>query len=240
MALIRTVLFYLFAVPSTLLMGGIFSLFSFLVPYPKRYYLVIGSWARVMHILTVYVLGIRVKVTGRENIPKDACVIVSNHQSAWETYYLQLVFHPQSQVAKASLLKIPFFGWAFAMLRPIAIDRKNKRKAMTQVIEQGVERIADGSSVLIFPEGTRAKPGKPLRFRRGGAVLAKEAGCLMVPVAHNAGSFWHNDRFILNSGTVDLVIHPPIATDAHSADELMQMAEANITQTLRDLDNPNV
>ena len=231
-AYVRTVLFYLASVPFTMLWAAFFGLFAFLIPYPTRYHVVIGGWAKVMHFLTVVLLGIRVRVHGRENIPSQACVIISNHQSAWETYYMQHLFRPQSQVAKASLLKIPLFGWTFGMMKPIAIDRSNKRQAMTQILEQGTQRIREGSSVLIFPEGTRSKPSEPLPFRIGGAVLAKQAECLMVPVTHNSGRFWLNDRFVKQSGVVDVFIHPPISTQHKDAGELMADAERVIVEQL--------
>jgi 1-acyl-sn-glycerol-3-phosphate acyltransferase len=189
----------------------------------------------MMHLFTVVLLGIRVRVHGRENIPDEACVIISNHQSAWETYYMQHLFKPQSQVAKSSLLKIPLFGWTFAMMKPIAIDRSNRRQAMSQVIEQGIDRISDGCSVLIFPEGTRTEPGQPLPFRKGGAVLAKQAGCKIVPVTHNSGTYWLNKSFAKKSGVVDIVIHPPIDTLERDAEVLMQEAQSVVYAQLEQL-----
>lgn len=232
---IRTIIFYLFSVPFTMGWAVIWGVCAFMIPYPARYHLVIGTWAKVMHLFTVVILGIRVRVHGRENIPDEACVIISNHQSAWETYYTQLLFNPQSQVAKASLLKIPLFGWTFGMIKPIAIDRTNKRQAMSQVIEQGTDRIAEGASVLIFPEGTRTEPGHPLPFRKGGAVLAKSAGCLMVPVTHNSGEFWLNKSFGKKSGVVDIFIHKPIDTSKAEPDALMREAERVINAQLDEL-----
>jgi 1-acyl-sn-glycerol-3-phosphate acyltransferase len=232
---IRTVLFYLASVPFTLFWATFFGIFSFFIPYPLRYYIVVGGWARVIHFLTITVLGINVQVHGRENIPNRPCVIISNHQSAWETYYLQLLFKPQSQVAKDSLLKIPFFGWTFALMKPIAINRSNKRQAVTQVLEQGVERIADGCSVLIFPEGTRSTPGYPLPFRKGGAVLAKKAGCPIVPITHNSGDYWLNKAFGKRSGTVNIYIHPAIHTQNLSAEELITQAEQVIVKKLAEM-----
>lgn len=232
-ATIRTILFYLVSVPFTMTWAAFFGLFAFLIPYPARYHVVIGGWAKAMHAFTVVLLGIRVRVHGRENIPDEACVIISNHQSAWETYFMQHLFKPQSQVAKASLLKIPFFGWTFAMMKPIAIDRSNRRQAMAQVIEKGSERIAEGSSVLIFPEGTRTLPGQPLPFRKGGAVLAKTAGCKIVPVSHNSGEFWLNTQFAKRPGVIDITVHPAIETRDREAEDLMRDAERIILSTLR-------
>lgn len=235
MAVIRTVLFYLAAVPFTMTWAAIWGLVAFLIPYPLRYHIVIGGWAQAIHLFTVVLLGIRVRVHGRENIPDGACVIVSNHQSAWETYYLQHLFRPQSQVAKASLLKIPLFGWTFGMLKPIAIDRGNRRQAMSQVIEQGQARIAEGSSVLIFPEGTRTDPEHPLPFRKGGAVLAKAAGCPIVPVSHNSGRYWKNKGFAKHAGVIDIKIHPAIDTQSGEPEALMAAAEAAIREHLDEL-----
>jgi len=234
-ATIRTVVFYLVSVPFTLTWAAVFGLIAYMIPYPLRYYLVIGGWARVMHLCTLYILGIRVRVHGRANIPLQACVIVANHQSAWETYFLQLLFHPQSQVAKASLLKIPLFGWTFAMMKPIAIDRNNRRQAMTQVVELGSQRIAEGNSVLIFPEGTRAAPEQLLPFRQGGALLAKKAGCVMVPVSHNSGQYWRNDRFAKRAGTIDIHIHPALDAGTREPADLMASAATTIQSQLHAL-----
>ncbi len=238
-ATFRTILFYLASVPFTMIWAAIFGLFAYLIPYPTRYHVVIGGWAKVMHFFTVYLLGIRVRVHGRENIPEQACVIISNHQSAWETYYMQHLFKPQSQVAKASLLKIPLFGWTFGMMKPIAIDRSNKRQAMAQVIEQGSQRIAEGCSVLIFPEGTRSEPGHPLPFRKGGAVLAKTAGCTIVPVTHNSGTFWLNKTFAKKAGVIDIFVHPAIETKDRDPVELIAEAERVITAQLSAISDQN-
>jgi 1-acyl-sn-glycerol-3-phosphate acyltransferase len=234
---IRTVLFYLVSVPFTMSWAAMFCFFAYLIPYPTRYHVVIGGWAKVMHVLSIVLLGIRVRVHGRENIPDGACVVMSNHQSAWETYFMQLLFKPQAQVAKASLLKIPVFGWTFGMMKPIAIDRANRRQAMSQVIEQGSARIAEGSSVLIFPEGTRSKPNKPLPFRKGGAVLAKAAGCSIVPVTHNSGHFWSNERFAKHAGVIDLYVHPAISTVDRSAEDLISEVEEVVIGRLKDLES---
>ena len=235
LASIRTAFFYSVSIPFTLVWATLFGVLCFLIPFPLRYHVVIGGWARIMHLLSIILLGIRVRVHGREHIPDGPCVIVSNHQSAWETYYLQLLFKPQSQVAKKSLLKIPFFGWTFALMKPIAIDRANRRQAMSQLLEQGCERIADGCSILIFPEGTRSKPGQPMSFRVGGAVLAKKAGCPIVPVTHNSGDFWVNKSFAKRAGVVDVYIHPAMTTDKEEADVLMAATEKVIVTKLAEL-----
>ena len=194
----------------------------------------------MLQVLAVSVLGIRCNVHGRENIPRQAGVIISNHQSAWETFYLQILFAPQSQVAKSSLLKIPIFGWTFSLMRPISIDRSKRRKAMSQVIEQGAQRISQGSFVLIFPEGTRAKPGAPLPFRKGGVLLAQHAQCHVIPVTHNGGQFWLNDRFAKLPGTIDLFIHPVISSIGKDTDAFSAEVENTIVSKLDEIsDKPD-
>jgi 1-acyl-sn-glycerol-3-phosphate acyltransferase len=237
MATLRTFLFYLLVVPFTFAWAAVFGLFAFLIPYPLRNKIVIGGWARVLNVLAITILGIRCNVHGRENIPAQAGVIISNHQSAWETFYLQILFAPQSQVAKSSLLKIPIFGWTFSLMRPISINRANRRKAMSQVIEQGSQRISEGSFVLIFPEGTRAQPGSPLPFRKGGVLLAKAAQCHVIPVTHNGGEYWLNDRFAKLPGTIDLFIHPTVSSVNKDADALLTEVEATITAKLGEITN---
>lgn len=239
LATIRTTIFYLLVVPFTFAWAAFFGLFAFLIPYPLRSKVVIGGWARFLDVCTRYILGIHCRVHGREHIPKQAGVIISNHQSAWETYFLQILFAPQSQVAKASLLKIPIFGWTFSLMKPIAIDRSNRSKAMAQVIEKGSQRIQEGSFVLIFPEGTRTKPGAPLAFRKGGILLAKAAQADVIPISHNAGEFWLNDRFAKLPGTVDLIIHPPIQSVEKDADELLIDVESTVLAGLDTIANQN-
>lgn len=235
LATIRTFIFYLMVVPFTFAWAALFGLCAFLIPYPLRNKIVIGGWARVLNVLTVTILGIRCNVHGREHIPDHAGVIISNHQSAWETFYLQILFAPQSQVAKSSLLKIPIFGWTFSLMKPISINRAYRRKAMAQVIKQGSHRIAEGSFVLIFPEGTRSKPGAPLPFRKGGILLAKEAQCDVIPITHNGGEFWLNDRFAKLPGTIDLYIHPVVSSLDKSADALLAEVETTIISKLDEI-----
>ncbi len=89
------------------------------------------------HLADKVFLNIKVEVTGAENVPKTPCVIISNHQSTWETFFLSAYFEPMSQVLKRELLYVPFFGWAMAMLRPIAIDRENPKAALRGDCQEG-------------------------------------------------------------------------------------------------------
>ena len=127
---------------------------------PHNRYRVTSSWTFIMLFLLRNVCGIRYQIIGAENIPKIPSIVLSKHQSAWETLAFQKIFPPQVWVLKKELLRIPFFGWGLAMTSPIAIDRSAKKKALEQIVEQGKDRLKQGFWIVIFPEGTRIPPGQ--------------------------------------------------------------------------------
>ncbi|MEQ8661074.1 MAG: lysophospholipid acyltransferase family protein [Gammaproteobacteria bacterium] len=225
----RSWLFYIGLAPLTVL----FSVVGIaILPLPRTFrYAVITRWS----VLTIGWLrlccGLGYAVEGREHLPDMPGVIVCKHQSAWETIALQLIFPRQCQVLKRELLRVPFFGWGLASLNPIAIDRKAGAKALKTVLARGVERIADGWWVLLFPEGTRVPAGTRGRYTSTGAALAIAAGCPLVPVAHNAGVFWARNAVTKHPGTIRVVIGPPIDTAGKSARAVMREAEDWIEAT---------
>ncbi|HAO25385.1 MULTISPECIES: lysophospholipid acyltransferase family protein [unclassified Methylophaga] len=205
------------------------------LPFKQRYW-VVSRWA-VMNIwLLKIICGLKLEVEGRENIPNEPCVVLCKHQSAWETLALQAVFPPQVWVLKRELLWIPFFGWGLASLRPIAIDRNAGRQALNQVIEQGKERLQSGAMVVVFPEGTRLPPGTIGRFGIGGARLAVDAGVPVVPVAHNAGSFWAKSGFLKRPGVIRMVIGAKIDTQVLSATAVNQQVYDWMALTMTQLE----
>jgi 1-acyl-sn-glycerol-3-phosphate acyltransferase len=207
------------------------SMLTFPLPPLVRYRFII-QWPRMQIWLLRRLCRLDYRVEGRENLPPGPAIILCKHQSAWETLALELIFPPVTWVLKRELLRIPFFGWALALLRPIAIDRSVGRGAVQQVIQQGRQRLAAGLWVLIFPEGTRIPPGTRGRYRLGGAVLAVETGRPVVPVAHNAGSYWPRRGFIKRPGVIRVVIGPVIESRGHSAAEINARAERWIEDTM--------
>lgn len=179
-----------------------------------------SQWAISNLWLLEKICGIRYEVEGLEKIPKEPCIILCKHQSAWETLALQAVFPPQVWVMKRELLWIPFLGWGLASLRPIAIDRGAGRAALNQIIVQGTERLSSGACVVVFPEGTRIQCGYMGRFGIGGAKLASESGFPIVPVAHNAGKVWPKNGFTKYPGVIKLVIGDKIVTQDKTAADL--------------------
>ncbi len=223
MTLIRSILF---AVAQTLftLLYALLSPVIFLFGQHTRHKLLSGFAPGMLWLLKV-ICGIRMEVRGIENIPAQPCVVLSKHQSAWETLALQVVLPPHCWVAKRELLWIPFFGWLLALSSPIALDRSKGKESMRQLLEKGKQKLAHGFSVVIFPEGTRIPFGQRGKYKIGGALLAEHSGADVLPVAHNAGKFWGRNAFVKQPGTVTMVIGQPIVTTGLKADEINRLTE---------------
>ncbi len=178
-----------------------------------RYNIFVLWWSKV-------ICGVHYEIEGKENIPEGPCIILSNHQSSWETFLLQTLFSPLSTVLKKELLNIPLFGWGIRLLDPIALDRTKPLQAFKQLITQGQHRVSDKRSVLIFPEGTRVSKGEHVKFNRGGAALAHHSQTPIIPVAHNAGLCVPSHSFILRPGTITVRIGKPIYSEGRNKKEL--------------------
>ncbi|MGA7179127.1 MAG: lysophospholipid acyltransferase family protein [Thiobacillaceae bacterium] len=232
MIILRSALFALLQALLTVVFG-IISLLTF--PFaPRTRYRIITLWNHSIVWLARVVCGIRYQLRGLENLPKTPVIVMAKHQSAWETIALPILLPPQVIVLKRELLYIPFFGWGMRMLSPIAINRKAGKEALKQIVAQGRDRLARGFWVLIFPEGTRIKPGEVGRYGIGGAWLATHTQTPVLPVAHNAGEVWSRNAFLKYPGTVTLSIGPVIESTGLKADELNQKVrdwiEAEITR----------
>lgn len=224
MNLIRSVIFAVLQTALTIFFS-IVALFSLPFSVHTRYRLITG-YNHIVIWLARGVLGIRYVVEGREHLPKQPAIILAKHQSAWETVAFLFLFPPVSPVIKQELLNVPFFGWAFRLLNPIAIDRGAGREALKQIVRQGKERLESGFWVLVFPEGTRVSPGEKGRYGIGGSWLAAETGTPIVPVAHNAGEVWPKNAFIKRPGTITVRIGPAMPTEGKTAAELTRAVEA--------------
>lgn len=230
MQLLRSVLFTTLLFVGTLLYAVVVLAFGWLPS--KRLYVIARSWARVNLWLLHKLCGLTYTVEGMENIPPGAHVSMWKHSSAWETIAQASVFPPQSWVLKHELMLIPLVGWAVKCLKPIAINRKAGATSVTQVVEQGLQRLSEGLWILIFPEGTRVAVGEKRKYGVSGALLASKAGCKIVPVAHNAGYFWPRRGWVKKPGTIRVVIGPPIDAAGRDPRELNEEVRAWIEQKL--------
>ncbi len=198
---------------------------SALLPFKWRYAW-LSNWGKFNIWWLNITCNIQTQMIGAENIPNTACVIISNHQSTWETFAFQRIFPQQTWVLKKELLWIPIFGWGLALLKPIIIDRGEKLKALKKVISQGVNRIKNDIFLVIFPEGTRQPYGQLGHYQKGGIAIAKKARCDILPVYHNAGRLWAKGSFIKHPGVITVIIGKPIVTKEKSIAILTQETQS--------------
>jgi len=218
--ILRFLMFYIGLIPVTI----IIACFGWLcAPLPALWcYRIITSWSHFFIWWVRITCGLNYKVTGRRNLPKAPFVALCNHQSTWETIFMQVLLPPQSSVLKTQLLYIPFFGWGLALIKPIAVSR-NSIKDIKVILSKGIERLREGRCVIFYPEGTRLQTGKHKRYSRTGAALAVAAKVPVVPIAHNAGNFWPRGLWIKRSDTIKICIGKAIRSD--NASELTTLTE---------------
>jgi len=223
MLMLRSLLFYAGYVVTTIVMSAAFILsFPFLTQRGR--YIFAGTWCITIINWLRLSCGVDYEIIGLSNIPADPAVFLSNHQSSWEAILYYRLVYPLSPILKKELMNIPFWGWALRLTQPIAIDRSKPREAGRSLLAQGEQRLKNGHSVVIFPEGTRSAPGQLGKFSRSGATLAKAAGVPIVPIAHNAGYAWPPKTFLKYPGKVTVTIGEPIAVAEHSVEELTGLA----------------
>lgn len=196
-------------------------------------------WARLNLLGLKVFCNLSWEVEGKENIPSHGCIVLSKHQSTWETYFLYSTLPNCAFVAKKSLLWIPIFGWAIAALRFIMIDRGSGRTAIVQMIEQAQDRLSRGISVVVFPEGTRMRPGADTNYRIGGAAIAEQTGADVLPVAVNSGEYWPRMGFIKWPGKISVRIGPVITTHGKNAASVLKETEAWIEGEMAHITNTN-
>ena len=233
MLILRSLLFYIGQIISTILIAPI-GIIAFPLDFKKRYYL-ITRWA-VFNLWWLKICcNITYEIKGKDNIPGKPCIVMSKHQSAFETLALQQIFIPQVWILKKELLQIPIYGWGLASMQPIAINRDSTIKSFRQIADQGCERLQKGYWVIIFPEGTRVAPNKKKKYLPGGGMLAEKSGAQVVPVAHNAGRLWPRNSMIKKPGFITIKIGPVIESENKSAKEITDKVENWIEKEVGEL-----
>ncbi len=232
---IRSCIFFI-VVPIFTIFWSFVCIASYPLPLRMRHRVVMVWTNSVVSLLKV-ICKIDYRIDGLENIPKDRNgIVMSKHQSSWETFVLPGMFHQTAIILKKELFWVPFFGWGMVATDPIAINRKDGSSAMAQILKQGKEYLDAGRWILVFPEGTRIAPGQVGKYRIGGARLAAETGYPILPVAHNAGRYWSRRQFIKKPGTVHMVIGPLIESKGRTPDEILKLTQDWIESTMKKID----
>ncbi len=208
---------------------------GWLFPVHTRYLLCM-RWTGMAVWGARVICGIKYQVKGRHNLPDGPAIVLPKHQSTWETFWLPNAMpRDLTFVYKRELNWMPFFGWGIASAQMISIDRSKGQDAFEQVVEQGKDRLGRGWWIVIFPEGTRTKPGATKRYKTGGARLAVRTGAWAVPIAVNSGELWPKGRFIKMPGTIQVSIGPAIDPSGRTAEEVAALVEAWIESEMRQL-----
>ena len=198
--IIRSALFYLLIFMWTLCLGIISlpCLFS-----PRKYTRKLANiWISGILSLLRFICGITYEVKGRKNIPNHPVIVASKHQSAFQTFLIFKLNKNSVFIHKKELFFIPIFGLYLKKSNMISINRNEGPKALRKMLYEAKQKIESGSSIIIFPEGTRKKPGETTDYKTGIAGIYKETETEILPVALNSGYFWPKHPFIKSTGHI--------------------------------------
>ena len=164
------------------------------------------------------IVGLKYVLWNGKSAPSGPSLIISNHQSMWETLAALVLFPDVAIVAKRELLRIPVMGWYLRRSPMILINRDAAANALRQMVDQSRAAVAAGRSVLIFPEGTRKRVGAPIEFKRGVELLYKMLDVPSIPMVVNSGSFWGIGGGPLRPGVITVAFAAPVDPKLNSRD----------------------
>jgi 1-acyl-sn-glycerol-3-phosphate acyltransferase len=221
--MLLTVWFYFFLVVSSIIASTWVILATIVNPQTSFPLTITHIWGSLL----LKAAGVTLEVYGQENLdPSRPAIYAANHQSAFDIFVLLAVLPPVKFLAKIELFSIPLFGIALGRAGSLPVDRSN-RQAAVKSIDRAAQAVRSGSSIIIFPEGTRGTGGEMLPFKKGGFVLAIKSGQPIVPVSiSGAGRVLSRGWGRIHPGRVKVVIDRPIPTDAFKSknkDELMAL-----------------
>lgn len=167
-------------------------------------------WIRGALWLLRVTVGLTHEVRGREHIPAGPALFAVKHQSAWDTLAINLIIQDAAIVLKRELTWIPVFGWCLLRARQIPIDRSGGMSALRKMIAAARDRLSEGRSIVIYPEGTRVAPGTAKPYHAGIAALQSALDVPVVPVALNSGLFWPRRSLALRPGQITIEFLPAL------------------------------
>ncbi|MBI5049192.1 MAG: 1-acyl-sn-glycerol-3-phosphate acyltransferase [Deltaproteobacteria bacterium] len=226
----RTLFVWLVGLPVTILLFFVV-LFSLIFNRSGNAIHSIGRlWSRILLFLS----GVTVNIKGIDNLLKDKPqILASNHQGAFDILALQAFIPMQFRwVAKKSLFKIPIIGWSMSFAGYIGIERERAGSAYKS-IEAAADKVKGGTSVLIFPEGTRSATGELLPFKRGSFLLAVKSGVPVIPISiQGTKDIMKKDSILINPSRINVVIGEPISTVGVAEKVLMESVRRTIEEGL--------
>jgi len=170
-------------------------------------------WAQSVLFLVKWTVGLDSEIRGLENVPPGGCLIAMKHQSMWDTLILPPLLGDPAVVIKRELQFVPIYGWYATRSGSIFIDRKGGAGALRRMVGAAKRAVAMGRPVVIFPQGTRTRPGLPIAkmpYQPGVAALYRELAVPLVPAAVNSGLYWGRRAFLKRPGRIVLEFLVPI------------------------------
>ena len=206
--LLLTILFYSALALWTILMGILSLPFIF---FPSKYIRFPAKiWIKGIFILLEYICGVTHEVRGHKNLTNEPLIIVSKHQSAFETFALYYYLESSFFIHKKQLFYIPIFGQYLLKSNMVSIDRSGQAKAMRKMILDVKKKLDDGSTIIIFPEGTRKKPREKADYKTGFVGIYNTTKRRLQPVALNSGLCWQKGLKIIKKGHIVIEFLPQI------------------------------
>lgn len=224
MQAVRTRIFDIFVV-----LTGIFfyipQLWHRMVPRGHQIRRTTRIWARVGLWGLRRIIGLGYRVERKGPLVSGPKLLIANHQSWWETIAFLAVEPDCAIVARSTLVRIPVIGWYMQRSPHILIDREMSLASVRQICREGKDAVANGRSIVLFPEATRKPVYAPLDIKRSVYLIYKELGIPAVPVVHNSGAFLWSGYRTKYPGTVTLEYHPQIPPGAPRDDFLAALNE---------------
>ena len=217
---LRAIVWWLIFMLNTLVLT-IPLLIGLLISYETGYR-IIHFWLAFNLTTLRWICRLNWNVVGLDTMPQSSKLVLSKHQSTFETLLLPSILKSSVFVAKRELALIPCFGWCLYMADTILIKRGAGKSVIKQLAEQSASRFARDRSVVIFPEGTRREPGAEPEYKIGGALIAHRLDMPITPIAHNAGEYWPRHSFIKWPGTIEVRIGPAIPVAGKEPDQILK------------------
>ncbi len=208
---LRSLVFYALFLGQTVILALILGTYALFVRHRTIFGWRIGQyWGNSNLFFLRWIVGVRTRVTGGENMPAGPCIIASKHQSDWDIFAILPFTTRPAFIAKKELMRIPFFGWAASSIDTIEIDRSLGAEAIPRMLQSARAALDRGCQIVIFPEGTRKQPLAPPDYRQGIVRMYEALNVPVVPVALNSGLCWSRNSLILWPGTATARFLPPI------------------------------